>query len=224
MVFMVTFSIFQAPARGSLKRRRAFSYARRLAAALCAGLAVLFGLQALLATIETSPVVVAVNPIRRGAAITAEDVQVVAMPVGALGPSMVEETADVVGGIAQIDIAAGDAITVHMARNAPLAPTGTTVIAVRLASSPDELLPGDEVSLVSAVGCDGDDCMLAEDALVMGVKGRGTSSDDSDGGGSGSLGSVYGDDAKTVSCAMKPEDAARVMELQEAGAVIAVMR
>ena len=56
---MVTFSFIKPPARGSLRRRRMADALRRLTAALCVGLAVLFGLEAVLAVVETEPMVVA---------------------------------------------------------------------------------------------------------------------------------------------------------------------
>lgn len=215
---MVTFSLPFSPTRGSLKRRRCYAVIRRLTAALFAGLAVLFAVQAVLSTVETTPVVVAARAIERGSQIDDADVRVVDMPKTALGPSMTDDMSAVIGLIAQIDIAAGDSILTTMARDVPLAPTGTTVIAVRLASSPDGLLPGDEVSLVSTVGCDGEDCTLAEQALVMAVGGQ------ADTGSGSSLGTLYGDNAQTVSCAMRSKEAAKVIALQEAGAVVAVMR
>ena len=63
---MVTFSFIKPPARGSLRRRRMADALRRLTAALCVGLAVLFGLEAVLAVVETEPMVVAARSIRRG--------------------------------------------------------------------------------------------------------------------------------------------------------------
>ncbi|KAA8828889.1 SAF domain-containing protein [Bifidobacterium myosotis] len=215
---MVTFSLPFSPTRGSLKRRRLYAVIRRLAAALFAGLAVLFAVQAVLSTVETTPVVVAARAIERGSPIGDADVRVIDLPKTALGPSMTGDMSAVIGLIAQIDIAAGDSVLTTMARDVPLAPTGTTVIAVRLASSPDGLLPGDEVSLVSTVGCDGEDCTLAEQALVMAVGGQ------ADTGSGSSLGTLYGDNAQTVSCAMRPKEASKVIALQEAGAVVAVMR
>ena len=166
---MVTFSFIKPPARGSLRRRRMADALRRLTAALCVGLAVLFGLEAVLAAVETEPMVVAARSIRRGDIILAADVQLADMPVSAAGPSWTGNIEDVVGKVAQIDIEAADPISTHMARDAPVAPTGTTVIEVRLASSVDDVLAGDQVRLVSAVGCEGADCTLAENATVMNV-------------------------------------------------------
>ena len=166
---MVTFSFIKPPARGSLRRRRMADALRRLTAALCVGLAVLFGLEAVLAVVETEPMVVAARSIRRGDIILAADVQLADMPVSAAGPSWTGNIEDVVGKVAQIDIEAADPISTHMARDAPVAPTGTTVIEVRLASSVDDVLAGDQVRLVSAVGCEGADCTLAENATVMNV-------------------------------------------------------
>ena len=166
---MVTFSFIKPPARGSLRRRRMADALRRLTAALCVGLAVLFGIEAVLAVVETEPMVVAARSIRRGDIILAADVQLADMPVSAAGPSWTGNIEDVVGKVAQIDIEAADPISTHMARDAPVAPTGTTVIEVRLASSVDDVLAGDQVRLVSAVGCEGADCTLAENATVMNV-------------------------------------------------------
>lgn len=77
---MVTFSFIKPPARGSLRRRRMADALRRLTAALCVGLAVLFGLEAVLAVVETEPMVVAARSIRRGDIILAADVQLADMP------------------------------------------------------------------------------------------------------------------------------------------------
>ena len=194
---MVTFSFIKPPARGSLRRRRMADALRRLTAALCVGLAVLFGIEAVLAVVETEPMVVAARSIRRGDIILAADVQLADMPVSAAGPSWT-------GNIE-------DPISTHMARDAPVAPTGTTVIEVRLASSVDDVLAGDQVRLVSAVGCEGADCTLAENATVMNV------------GKPDATGALGGND-RLVSFAMPPEAAAKVMELQQAGAIMAVVR
>ncbi len=207
---MVTFSFIKPPARGSLRRRRMADALRRLTAALCVGLAVLFGLEAVLAVVETEPMVVAARSID-GVTSLAADVQLADMPVSAAGPSWTGNIEDVVGKVAQIDIEAADPISTHMARDAPVAPTGTTVIEVRLASSVDDVLAGDQVRLVSAVGCEGADCTLAENATVMNV------------GKPDAIGALGGND-RLVSFAMPPEAAAKVMELQQAGAIMAVVR
>lgn len=207
---MVTFSVLKPPARGSLKRRRMLTAVRRLAAALCAGLAVLFGLEAVLSTVETMPMVVASRAISRGSTITDADVALADVPLSAIGPSMAQTVEDVVGKVAQIDIEAEDPISTHMARDAPVAPRGTTVIEVRLASSVEGMMAGDRVKLVSAVGCEGRECTLTEDALAMSV------------GKSGA--SPFGEDQRLVSFAMRPQAAAKVMELQQAGTIVAVVR
>ena len=136
--------------------------------------------------------VVAARSIRRGDIILAADVQLADMPVSAAGPSWTGNIEDVVGKVAQIDIEAADPISTHMARDAPVAPTGTTVIEVRLASSVDDVLAGDQVRLVSAVGCEGADCTLAENATVMNV------------GKPDATGALGGND-RLVSFAMPPE-------------------
>lgn len=210
MNFMVTFSVFKLPARGSLRRRRMLRAVRKLAAALCAGLAVLFGLETMLAQTQTKPVVIAIRDVARGRTITAADIAVDMLPARAVGSSYASTIDDVEGLIAQIDIAADDLISTRMAKDAPRAPTGTAVIEVRLSSKPDELLPGDTVQLVSAMGCSGEDCVLAREALVMAIGKSEVSS--------------FNDNERPVSFAMQPPAAAAVMELQQAGAIIAVMR
>ena len=80
-----------------------------------------------------------------------------------------------------------------------------------MASSVDDVLAGDQVRLVSAVGCEGADCTLAENATVMNV------------GKPDAIGALGGND-RLVSFAMPPEAAAKVMELQQAGAIMAVVR
>ena len=204
MMFMVTFSIFTPPTHGLLRRRRMLHAARRCIAAFCAGLAVLFGLGTVLAQVQTAPVVIADRPIARA------DIRVELLPVSTVGSSYATDADEITGLIAQIDIAVNDPISTHMARDAPLPPTGTTVIEVRLASNPDDLLPGDSVQLVSAVGCAGEDCVLAKEALVMAIGEAEASS--------------LGSNERQVSFAMKPHAAAAVMELQQAGAIVAVMR
>lgn len=210
MMFMVTFSIFTPPTHGLLRRRRMLHAARRCIAAFCAGLAVLFGLGTVLAQVQTAPVVIADRPIARGEIISSADIRVELLPVSTVGSSYATDAGEITGLIAQIDIAVNDPISTHMARDAPLPPTGTTVIEVRLASNPDDLLPGDSVQLVSAVGCAGEDCVLAEEALVMAIGEAEASS--------------LGSNERQVSFAMKPHAAAAVMELQQAGAIVAVMR
>jgi hypothetical protein len=213
---MATFSMLKPPAPGSLKRRRAVVFARRLTAAICAGLAVLFGLEAVLASVETETVVVASRPIARGETIMADDVRLAEMPKSSLSPSMVGKVKDVMGRIAQIDIAPEDPMLKPMARNAPITPDGFTVIEVRLASEETSLITGDTIALDSAIGCANEtaveapqSCKLVERAIVMEHPGK----------PSGNY-----DENPPVSLAMPPEDALRVMASQEAGAIIAVAR
>ncbi|WP_240947512.1 SAF domain-containing protein [Bifidobacterium oedipodis] len=195
---------------------------RRLTAALCAGLAVWCALEAVLSTIATAPMAVAAQTIERGAVIRADDVQIISAPQSLIGPSILTQVEQVTGKVAQITIEVNDPISTHMARDAPLAPTGTTVIEVRLASNPEELLAGDRVRLVSAVGCEGEECTLTDDALVMGA--HISDSEDYGYGSASSNGNVLSQGVQTVSFAMDPQAAARVMALQEAGAIMAVMR
>ncbi|QTB91985.1 SAF domain-containing protein [Bifidobacterium saguini] len=206
---------------------------RRIAAAACAGFAVLFGLQALTSHIATVPVVVAVHDIARGGTIGASDVMIRYIPPSAVSDSMLDSVDDAAGRIAYTDIANGDPILKQMARNAPVAPKGTTVLEVRLTSTAGDLTPGDHVQLVSAVGCQNnqsaqhlrsdeadttdasrtaapeESCVLAEDALVMGINKTADAS--------------YTDGRQLVSFAIAPNAAAQVMQLQETGAIMAVM-
>ncbi|PLS25092.1 SAF domain-containing protein [Bifidobacterium imperatoris] len=230
---MVTFSVFskrKLPPTGSLRQRRMRYTLRRIAAAACAGFAVLFGLQAITAHIATAPVVVAVRDIARGGTIGASDVMIRYVSPSAVSASMLDSVEDATGRIAYTDIANGDPILKQMARNAPVAPKGTTVLEVRLTSTAGDLTPGDHVQLVSAVGCQSEQhsqndeadttdasraavqkesCVLAEDALVMGINKTADTS--------------YTDGGQLVSFAIAPSAAAQVMQLQETGAIMAVM-
>ncbi|WP_226803233.1 flagella basal body P-ring formation protein FlgA [Bifidobacterium cebidarum] len=195
---------------------------RRIAAAACAGLAVLFALGTVTAYIATVPVVVAIRHISRGSTVNPTDVAVRHFPPSVVSDSMIGAVDDAAGRIASIDITNGDPILTHMTRAAPMVPAGSTVMDVQLTSSIDELVVGDTVQLVSAFGCGtdadrtitneikGDSCILADDALVMGIS---TTADSS-----------YADGRQLVSFAMAPDAAARVMQLQEAGAIVAVMQ
>ncbi|MBT1163499.1 SAF domain-containing protein [Bifidobacterium felsineum] len=198
---------------------------RRVAAATCAGLAVLFALETVTAHIATVPVVVATRHIAHGSTIGLSDMAIRYFPPSAASDSMLSSVDDVVGHIAHIDITVGDPILAHMARTAPVVPEGTTVIEVRLTSSVDELLAGDTVQLVSALGCETDaagtnedddsnadhaHCVLADAALVMGINKTADTS--------------YTDGRQLVSFAMDPDAAARVMRHQESGPIMAVMQ
>lgn len=238
---MVTFSIlpkFRIPPAGSLRRRRLSFAARRLTAALCAGLALLFAIEAVVSQTGTAPVAVAARPIARGEIIGADDVEVVRFPVAAVTASMTDSIDELTGSVAYIDIGGGDPVLTSMTRAAPLVPPGNTVVEVRLASALDELAAGDHVKLVSALGCaddahSGDEgrsendtptgaspsygaaatCVLADDALVMGVN---EADPDAESG--------YGTVQRKASFAMPADAAVRVMQSQEAGAIVAVMR
>lgn len=218
---MVTFSVLTKlglPPTGSLKYRRWMHALRRIAVALCVGLAVVFGLEAVLSRVATTPVVVATRQIDRGTTINAEDIALVEFPVSAQSPSMLDAVEDVAGHIAAIDIMSGDPVLTHMARDAPVVPQGTTVVEVRLFSSADELVVGDRVQLVSTLGCaetaetaddENDGCVLADDALVMRISPIADTS--------------YGEQ-QLVSFAMKPDAAMHIMQLEDAGAIVAVMQ
>ncbi|MBT1173936.1 flagella basal body P-ring formation protein FlgA [Bifidobacterium sp. LC6] len=246
---MMTFALpstLKLPAAGSLKRRRMMHTLRRIAAAACAGLAVLFALQTVTSLIATVPVVVASHTIKRGSTIKTADVMIRHIPPRAVSDSMLSSIEEVTGRIAYIDIADGDPVLQQMAHDAPVVPQGATVLDVQLTSVARGLTTSDHVQLVSAMGCQStqnsrndsqsnnaqkspadtadasaspdtaddsavaENCVLADDAMVMGIS---TTADSS-----------YNDGRQLVSFAMPPDAAARVLQFQEAGAIVAVMQ
>ncbi|NMM97081.1 SAF domain-containing protein [Bifidobacterium sp. DSM 109959] len=224
MVCMVTFSVLGSAfganrmkrSQGSLRQRRALRTLRRLTAAMCVGFGLLFGLEAVLAAVQTAPLVVAVEDIARGETIQRADVRLVHVAQTAAGVSMASDCTQVIGKIAQIEIHAQDPISTHMARDAPVVPAGSTVIDVQLASSIHGLIAGDCVDLVSAASCDSDECILAENAMVIQVGGEASQDAMSN--------DALGDASRHATMSMTPEHASNVMHWQQNGAVIAVMR
>lgn len=258
---MMTDSLFGAKpgargsgrARGGLQRRRIMRAARQLAAACCAGLSVFAALACVIGTVATRPVVVASHDIARGSALDRDALQVVEVPSSAVldgAIASLDELDEPLGGsVAQIDIAAGQPLFAPMVAATPVAPTGFTVVEVRLASLAGALRPGEEIALASAVGCAGsapdgmepaDDaaapgqaigaCVLVSRAVVMALPARGGMYGEFNGSGAAPGGSISsggsGSDAYAadalVSLAMAPADALRVMASQEAGALLAV--
>ncbi len=255
---MMTDSLFGAKpgargsgrARGGLRRRRVMRTARRLAAACCAGLSVFAALACVVGTVAMRPVVVASHDIARGGALDRDALRVVEVPSSAVldgAIASLDELDEPLGGnVAQIDITAGQPLFAPMVAATPVAPTGFTVVEVRLASLAGALRPGEEIALASAAGCadsapDGmepaDDtaapgqaigsCTLVSRAVVMalpareGTYGGFSGSGAAPSGSSGSGSDAYAADA-LVSLAMAPADALRVMASQEAGALLAV--
>ncbi|RSX51024.1 SAF domain-containing protein [Bifidobacterium samirii] len=191
----------------ALRSRRAARTMRRVSAVLCAGLAVVAALGCVLASVETRPVLVAVTPAVRGESLADAQLALVQVPAadcldGAVGSW--DEWRILFGeaAIAAIDIAAGQPIFPTMIRASPVVPAGHTVIGIRLASDGGTLLPGDEIELVSAVGCTDDErsCRISGHAVVMGT------------------------DGEYTAVALSADDALRVMASQEAGAIVAVTR
>ena len=178
---------------------------RRFAAALSAGTAVLLAFGVALAGADTRPVLVAVSPAAQGDALTDAQLALTQVPAtdcldGAIGSWDEWRSRYGAAAVAAIDIEAGQPIFPTMIRASPVTPAGHTVIAIRLASDDATLMVGDEIELVSAVGCaDGEpSCRLSERAIVMGA------------------------DGEYTAVALSADDALRVMASQEAGAIVAV--
>lgn len=186
--------------------------ARRLAVALCMGMAVFLTLEDFLPDRHHVTQVVAARSIERGQTIQRRDVTTMTVPASAWKPAA-NDAEQIIGRVAQIDIVAGDWISTNMARDSPIIPIGTTVLEVRLASDPDQLMPGDHVRLASTMGCEGDECLLSGDALVMSAPSGGDTTQ-----------RPLDAESTTMAFALPPEDAARVMRLQQTGAIVAVMR
>lgn len=197
--------------RRTLAQRRRSALIRRTLAAATTGLMVFFTLQCLLLRAETQPVVVAKQSVKRGERVGVGDVEVRRIAATPLLDSSLHAADEVKGRIAQVDISPGEPILASMARDAPVVPKGFAVIQARLATAGDTIIAGDTISLVSTVGCEGKashaaaTCTLVESALAMG----------------GSLGSGTGPE-RFMPLAMPPEQAAKILRVQQQGAVMAV--
>lgn len=211
-----------------LRRRRIVYVWRRLLCAAAASVAVFAALMCVVTATATRMIVVAAVDIEYGTVIDPDMVRVTAWPSSdsLVLPNVfvtMEEIPD--GGIAQVDIGAGQPLFRPMIRDQPSVPDGFTVIEVHLASDTGALIPGDTVALASLAGCEGShdagasseqSCILVEHAMVM--TGRGTK------GASSETSSGNYDARSLTMLAMPPDDALRVMASQEAGAVVAVAR
>lgn len=219
-------------ATGRLSKRRAKAKLTRLAAAVCAGLAMFAALSCVEATVATTPVVVATREIARGNVVRKADVEVAALPASSAMEHALGDMDEAVGTVAQGDIEAGQPLFDTSVSEAPVAPDNRTVLEVRVASDVADLIAGDRVALATAItescpadapenpppeATDGDAsaaqtetldglCSLSEDALVM-AKPR--KDDQNISGG-------------TVSLALPPQDALRVMAVQENAPIVAI--
>ncbi|WP_181162457.1 MULTISPECIES: SAF domain-containing protein [unclassified Bifidobacterium] len=189
----------------------------RLAAALCVGLAVFVTLSAFKAVTATVSVVVASRSIERGSVIGRKDVTILEVPASQAFAEAMTRTDDAVGLVAQVDIGTNQPLYAPLVRDAPVIPRGRSALEVEVSNDVSMLLPGDVVSLVSAVGCaagqsdilDSPDdqpelCTLTNQALIMG---RAVTEDSG---------------VTTIEVAVEPDAALRIMESAEAGAIVAV--
>ena len=215
--------------RPTLAARRARARLSRAVAVICAVAAAAMAVMLLDLLVATEGVVVASRTLHRGDVIGAEDVMVVETPRSPATEHAFSETSEVVGRVAQSDIGARQPMFPTNARDAPVVPTGRTVLEVVVANDASALVAGDTVRLVSAVGCEdttdgesdgvgGDSgpvpegraspCTLAEDALVMKRPVK-----DENGAGTA-----------VIPLAMTPEAAIAVMDSAQLGAIVAVTR
>jgi len=130
--------------------RRAVRRHRRPLATLCTAGALWAGLQAVAPPpAATAPVAVAARDLAAGAALSASDVRVVALPPGAVPDGA---TAPSVGAVLAAPVRRGEAFTdVRLARGGPARPAGTVLVTVRTADPAAALAvrPGDRVDVLA---------------------------------------------------------------------------
>ena len=140
---------------------------------------------------RTATVVVTARPVRRGAPIIRD---------------AMHASGEAVGRIAQTDLPAGQPLFPTPARDAPVVPSGHTVLDVMVANGGNMLTAGDTVSLMSSGGCAemAGMCTLADTALVMGLANE--------------------DQGARLTVALPPDAALNVMKAGEVAAIVAVHR
>ncbi|MBW3092378.1 hypothetical protein KIH79_05340 [Bifidobacterium sp. 82T10] len=171
----------------SLRRRRSLRIVRRWLSALCAGLAVFAALSCVAETMETQPILVAIDGIERGAIIDGRQLRIVDAPASSAFDAAIGSLEELNvaaggahgavyggGGIAQVDIAAGQPLFRSMVGARPVVPDGHAVVEVRLSSAPDALTVGDEVTLASTTGCSDSADLAANDHTTDGGETDGT--------------------------------------------------
>ncbi len=126
---------------------------RRCAIAIASGLAVFAALQCVLLTVSTQAVAITTVDITRGHVLESADIEIVSIPVSSVWSDSFTSEDQVVGLVAQMDIAAGTPLFSSMARAAPAVPDNAAVIDVHLAGDMSRLIPGDVVMLVTAGEC-----------------------------------------------------------------------
>ncbi|MBT1181486.1 flagella basal body P-ring formation protein FlgA [Bifidobacterium sp. CP2] len=195
--------------RPTLAARRARVRAVRVAACCCLALACLMVLSVVESMTATVTVVVTARALARGETIGEGDVEMVEAPRSSPLDSALTSPEEAVGAIVQSDMAAGQPLFPGMARASPVPPAGSGVLEVAVSNDASALVPGDTVTLVSAVGCAEDEpqpCVLAEQALVM-AQAKATRE-----GAAGAR----------LTVAMRPDEVLRVMASAELGAIVSV--
>ncbi|PLS26157.1 SAF domain-containing protein [Bifidobacterium parmae] len=227
--------------RPTLAARRARARLARLAAAVCVIAVAVASVLLVDALVATTDVVVAAHALRRGDVIGADDVIVVETPRSPVVAGAFGHVDDVVGRVAQTDLEERQPLFPTNARDAPVVPSGRTVLEVAVANDASTLVAGDSVRLVSATGCAssvaegggagnaGTDAPAAGAGATPGSEESGADEPactlagdalvmsrarrDENGGGT-----------SVIAMAMTPEAAARVMASAELGAIVAVTR
>lgn len=178
----------------------------RLAASLCAFFMVFAICQCFLAASQTQSIVIAATDIARGQTIEDSDVMIVEIPSHTAFRSVYSSEEQAVGLTARIDIVRGDAMFPSMVADMPAVPHGYTVLNVRIASDAGDIAPGDMLSLMSPIGCANDEaaCTVSSNSMAMDI--------------------AYENDSGMVMlpCAMPADEAAGILAIQDAGAIIAV--
>ena len=210
------FTSFAAPTLAA-RRRRARLFRGATAMFLC--LAVFGVLYSLDAITGTDTIVTAATPIARGTTIRHDDVVMMTVPASPVTGKALHTTDKAVGSIAQHPIEAGQPLYAGSVGKTRTITTGDTVLDIAVANSINALIPGDTVSLVSAVGCEPTSqehdneqpaaCTLASQAMIMETKAR-------QGGNS--------TEQNLLTVVLDPQSAIRVMKAGESGAIIAVHR
>ncbi len=188
----------------TLAGRRQRARLRRISVVAFACLSVLAVFSVMTSLQHSTTIIVAAHAIKRGETIRSQDIAVMKVPNSPITRNALQSSEEAVGKIAQIDFEANQPLSPTNARDAPVVPSGHTVLDVTVANGKTSLQAGDSVSLMSSVGCEevSDVCTLASKALVMGM------ADD--------------DSGVRLSVALDPDAALNVMKAAELGAIIAV--
>ncbi|KAA8818169.1 hypothetical protein CSQ85_10035 [Bifidobacterium rousetti] len=229
--------------RPTLSARRLRARLVRLAAALCVALAVFATLSVYSSMTATASITVASRAIARGSVITRKDVTVIEVPASIAVEGATRSVDDVVGSIAQIDIDEHQPFHPTLTRTAPVIPPGRSAIEVHVSNDVADLLPGDTISLVSAVGCTTRNDIIPEPSANADDGTADPTDPDGTGGpaaGSETVEQRQGpctltnqalvmrpasvDDSgdTTIEVAVEPDAAVRVMASADAGAIVAV--